>query len=116
MLFAEADASPWWVTLIIAILTLLFGGATGGGVVYQLMKLRLDYKRGSQRDAIADYQKLVDSLESAKEKVETSREKMVADMNATLAENLRLKAMIGDKDAELAALRSKQSPNTSPPG
>lgn len=72
----------------------------------KISSLRYANKRTSERDAIADYQKLLDMTEAAKEKAELSKEKIAVDMNATIQDNLRFKAMVADKDEEIALLRA----------
>lgn len=53
-------------------------------------------KRARDRDAVADYQHLLDLSELARTAAESARIKMTETLNATLIENLRLKAIIGD--------------------
>lgn len=62
-------------------------------------------QRTKDRDAIADYQKLLDAAEAARDRYEAARDKTAADLMATLTENLRLKSMVADKDAEIAELK-----------
>ncbi|MDE2100663.1 MAG: hypothetical protein KGL39_25690 [Patescibacteria group bacterium] len=104
MLFADTDGgTPWWLTLVLSVLSAVAGGAGGGGIVAKWM----DYRRQRERDAISDYQKLLDTAEAAREKLDQSREKLLADSSATIAENLRLKDQLAKAHEELVCIKGK---------
>jgi hypothetical protein len=73
-----------------------------GAIVIKLTTTWFDRQRVKERDAISDYQRIVDVTEAARDKAEAARDKVVADNVATITENLRLKVMVADKDEELA--------------
>lgn len=116
MLFAETSAdlsSPWWVTILSILVT-------GGGLKilfdYQLQKItkasEIELQKQAatykiQRDAVGDYQLLVDKAEAIRDKVELSREKLVGDLAATSADNLVCKAGIAKLTTENVELMAK---------